>query len=252
MSEEQAWHEDDAFWETMAPFLFTERRFASAPEQVDRFLDLLALPPGAAILDLCCGPGRHALELARRGFAVTAVDRTAAYLARAREGARREDLDIEFVAEDMRRFTRAGAFDAVINMFTSFGYFEDPADDRRVLENTCLSLKAGGRLLIEMMGKEVLARIFCEHDWWEEDDGTLFLEERHLTEDWGGVRNRWILVREGRREDHTFNHRLYSAAELKALAKACGYPEIAIYGSLAGEKYDQKAGRLVAVACKAG
>jgi SAM-dependent methyltransferase len=252
MSNEQAWYDDDTFWETMAPFLFTEKRFESAPEQVDQMQELLALPPGAAILDLCCGPGRHSLELARRGFAVTAVDRTAAYLARARQSAEREGLAIEFVADDMRRFTRAGAFDAIINMYTSFGYFEDPADDRRVLENACLSLKAGGRLLIEMMGKEVIARIFREHDWWEEEDGTLFLEERELMEGWQRIRNRWILVRDGRREDFTFEHRLYSAAELQAVATASGFSEVAIHGSLAGEDYDHKAGRMVAVARKAG
>jgi len=144
-NETAPWHEDNSFWETMAPALFSLRRLAAARVEIEQVLRLLAVGPGARVLDLCCGPGRHFLELARRGFKVTGVDRTASYLEKAREGARKEKLDIEFVQDDMRRFCRPDAFDAAAMMFTSFGYFSgDPAQNRQVLVSVCRSLKTGG------------------------------------------------------------------------------------------------------------
>ncbi|NIT57732.1 MAG: methyltransferase domain-containing protein, partial [Aliifodinibius sp.] len=115
----------------------------------------LGIEASSPILDLGCGIGRHTLELAHRGFTVTGVDRTQTYLNKAREKARIGGLEVEFVQADMRSFRRTGAFEAVINLFSSFGYFENPEEDRRVVENVYDSLKPGGRFLVEMMGKEV-------------------------------------------------------------------------------------------------
>ena len=149
----KAWHEDDHFWEQTAPFQFDERRWAAASKEVEQALALLQLKEGAAVLDLCCGPGRHSLELARRGFKVTGVDRTARFLEEARRRAEAEGLAIEFVQDDMRTFHRPGTFDAAINLFTPFGYFDDPEEDHRVLENIYASLKPHGKLLLDVMGK---------------------------------------------------------------------------------------------------
>ena len=157
MAETKVWHEDDEFWKVFAPHMFTEDRWDATPAEVDNLLSLLALRPGAAVLDLCCGPGRHSLELARRGFCVTGVDRTESYVQEARERAARDELGVEFVEDDMRRFCRPDAFDAAIMMYTSFGYFEDPAENRQVLANVCRSLRDGGVLLIETMGKPVIS-----------------------------------------------------------------------------------------------
>ena len=70
------WHEDDEFWEQLVPLLFDESRAGNASEQVENIVRLLALDPGAQVLDFCCGPGRHSLEFAQRGFQVVGVDRT--------------------------------------------------------------------------------------------------------------------------------------------------------------------------------
>ncbi len=250
MTSDQPWFEQDSFWHTFEAFLFGEERFAMSVEQCDQFLALTGVGSGAAVLDLCCGPGRHSLELARRGFKVTGVDRTRAYLDRAREAAAQESLDIEFVQEDMRIFCRPAAFDLALNLFTSFGYSDDPRDDERVLTHLCESLRPGGVLVMKLMGKEVLARIFKSSNWSREEDGTLFLEERTLGGDWERMRNTWTLVRDGQVSEHRFDHRLFSAAELKGLLLAAGFREAAAYGSLTGDPYDQTAKRLVITARK--
>ena len=249
MNEERPWHEQDDWWETVAPVLFHEGRVALAAEEVDKILSLLEVGSGSQILDLCCGVGRHSLELARRGFRVTGVDRTRQYLDRASERAEAEGLRVELVQDDMRIFCRMDAFDAVINVFTSFGYFEDPNEDRQVAANAYRSLRRGGVFLLDLMGKEIIARIFRERDW-REVDGMLVLEERKVTRDWSWMDNRWILIRDGVRKDLHVSHRLYSAAELVSLLASSGFVKVDIYGDYERGPYDHTATRLVAVAHK--
>ncbi len=249
MQEAKPWYEEDSFWEGVAPILFNENRWLNASKEVEAILSLLGIVPGASILDLCCGVGRHSLELARRGFRVTGVDRTAKYLEEAKQRARAEEVEAEFVKEDMRSFCRPMAFDAVLNLFTSFGYFEDPEDDRQVIVNVYRSLGSGGTFLMDLMGKEVLARIFQERDW-QRIDGTLILEERQLSKNWGWVENRWIMLKGGERLEFKISHRLYSATELSRLLAECGFQKVDVYGDLWGAPYDHRAKRLVVVALK--
>ncbi|HJP90587.1 MAG TPA: class I SAM-dependent methyltransferase [Pyrinomonadaceae bacterium] len=245
MNDRTAWHEDDDFWCTFAPqIMFGEQAWQRARSDVDQLTTLL--PTGAAVLDLCCGPGRHALELARRGFRVTALDRTAFYLDQARAQAGTEGLEIEFVCDDMRQFVRPDSFDAIINLSTSFGFFEDPADDRKVIENAHRSLREHGLLIMDMKGKEVLARSFVERTWFEQDD-KLFLLKRTVKKDWSWVEDLWIMLENGTRRQFVMAHRPYSAAELRLLLESCSFNPI-IQGDLTGAKYDHNASRLVAVA----
>jgi SAM-dependent methyltransferase len=249
MEEVKPWYEEDFFWETVAPVLFGEQRWSDAPTDVENALTLLGISPGASVLDLCCGVGRHSLELARRGIQVTAVDRTSAYLERARKQAEQEGLDIEFVQDDMRTFCRPGAFDAVVNLFTSFGYFDDPEDDRQVVLNVHESLKPGGIFLMDMAGKEIAARVFQERGW-REEDAVIILEERKVTNNWGRMDNRWIILKGGEKQEFRLSLRLYSAVELSTLLGGCGFDKLDVYGDMTGSPYDHMAKRLVVVAHK--
>ena len=242
------WFEDDGFWRDMGPHMFSPERLAGTPAEAAQILALAGTLPGARVLDLCCGPGRHSLELARRGFRVTGVDRTAAYLEQARSAALAEKLAIEFIREDMRAFRREAGFELALSLFTSFGFFDDPGDDRRVIENLRASLAGDGVLVIETIGKEVIARTFRERDWHREPGGALLLEERSVAPDWSYIEARWILIREGSRREHLFRIRLYAAAELAALVRAGGFRDVRVCGNLAGDPYDHLAKRLVIVA----
>ncbi len=164
-TQKKVWYEDESFWKTFAPILFHQERLDVTAEEIDQIIELLDIQKGAKILDLCCGVGRHSLELALRGYSIVGVDLTEEYLAEARKQAGSEGLNIEFVRNDMRRFCLLESFDAVINMFTAFGYFEDLADDKRVLANIYCSLREGGKLLMDIAGKEVIAKEFSEREW---------------------------------------------------------------------------------------
>jgi SAM-dependent methyltransferase len=243
------WYEDENFWSASYQILFPEESFKQAFEQVDDLISLLKPEPYSRVLDLCCGVGRHSLELAQRRFKVTGIDLTERYLNEAKKKAKEKSLKIEFVHDDMRKFVRPDFFDFAINMFTSFGYFEKLEDDKRVAENVYKSLKKGGNFLIDMTGKEILSRIFRERDWYE-IEGTLVLEERKLKEYWSGIETRWIMFKDDKRKEVKFSLRLYSAVELINLLKECGFSGVEIYGDLKGASYNNRAKRLVAIAKK--
>jgi SAM-dependent methyltransferase len=181
---------------------------------------------------------------------VTGVDRTLPYLDQARASASKENLKIEFVHSDMREFSRPAAFDAAINFFTAFGYFENPADDAKVARNLLDSLNQGGRLIVDMNGKEIMARKFRERDWGTREDGTIVLEERRVLDGWKRLENRWTWIRGVERRVSTLVLRVYSGAELESLLRSVGFREVGLYGSLSATPYDQNAQRLVAVARK--
>jgi SAM-dependent methyltransferase len=249
MKRKAQWFEDDAFWAAFTPTMFGDERWQMATRDAEPLTKLLRLKPGARVLDLCCGPGRFSIELARHGFRVTGVDLTVLYLKEARKRARQEKLDVEFVRSDMRRFVRPGAFDACINMFTSFGYFENPADDLRVCWHVLQSLRPGGRFLIQAAGKEWLARNFQPTDW-REDAGAFILEERHVAPGWTGLENRWVLIQKGKAREFRFFLRVYSGAELRDLLRRAGFRRVDIYGGLSGVPYDHTTRWLVAVGRK--
>jgi SAM-dependent methyltransferase len=249
MNDQGSWHNQDAFWQLFEPVLFNQQRRLRAKAEVERVEKLLHIKEQVRILDLCCGNGRHSLELSQRGFEVIGVDRTTAYIEEARSEAEKRGLAVGFVVGDMREYCAPNSFDIVMNLFGSFGYFEDPDDDRQVVENMYASLRPGGRFLIETMGKEILARDFQEKDWDEADD-LLILSEKKVSQNWGRIETRWIVIRGTERTEYRVSVRSYSAVELSSLLAACGFANVQVYGSLDGTEYDQAAQRLVVVGRK--
>ena len=245
---EDPWHEDPAFWETLEGLLFPPEKLDAAADELDALLSLADIDGGRA-LDVPCGVGRHAVELAGRGFEVTGVDATNRYLETARGRAEAAGVDLEFVEADMREFVRPGAFDLVLNVYTSFGYFEDPADDRRTARNFHESLADGGRLVMSLTSKEVIAGKFRKRTW-SEQDGTYLLEEHEVQDDWSWMENRWVVVEDGETREFEVSHRLYSARELSVLLESVGFDEVDVYGDRSGAPFDQDAERLVVVAEK--
>ena len=153
------WFQDESFWSELYPFMFSKERLAAAESEAERVLELVGFSR-ETILDLACGPGRHAVALAQRGFSVTGVDLSSFLLDKARARATDVGVEVEWVHQDMREFVRPDSFDMIQNLFTSFGYFDDRGDDLRVLRNCHRSLRPGGILVMDMAGKEIVVRQF--------------------------------------------------------------------------------------------
>lgn len=249
MSQSRSWFQDEDFWRISYPFMFHAESWEAAAGQIEKIRGLLHVDPPARMLDLCCGPGRFVIPFATQGFRVTAVDRNRFYLDDLRTRAANVALDIEIVESDMRDFCRPNAFDAAVNLYTSFGYFEDPEDDRTVLRNLYTSLKPGGRLLMEMGSREGLIRNFQKRDWIEHD-GQLLVEERTFSDDYTRLHNRWIVITESDRYEWQFDLRLYGPGNLPPLLRDVGFSDIATMGSFDGTPYDLKTTRLIVLATK--
>jgi SAM-dependent methyltransferase len=245
-----AWFEDEAFWMALYLYLFPEEQFALAEAHVDQLLALVA-PAGHVVLDLCCGPGRHAIGLAKRGFAVTGVDLSAFLLAKAQARAQAAQVAVEWLRDDMRHFVRPEAYNLAVSLGTSFGYFADPQDDHRVLQNIFRSLKPHGVYLIDMLGKEVLAKTFQPTTSSQEPDGTLWIRRNEIVNGWSRIRTEWILIQGDKATTFHFQLTLYSGYELKERLEQAGFGTVRLFGDLQGNAYGPEASRLIAVAWKA-
>lgn len=241
------WSDDDAFWEAMEPALCARGRVALAEGDVAAIVSALNVPTGGSVLDLGCGPGAHALAFAALGYLVSGVDRTRRLLTRAKASADARALQVEWVEADMRTFRRPAAFDLVCSLYTSFGYFDDRGN-RQVLENILVSLKPGGVVVVDVSGRESIARHWRERSW-VEIDGALYLERRRVIDDWSTLLTDWSVVSEGIRRDFQVRQRLYTGTELRQLLLGLGFTSIELFGSLdAKTPYDHTAERLVAIA----
>jgi SAM-dependent methyltransferase len=264
MKYSEEWFNDASFWKNFAPIIFDDKHWSEVPEVADSVtrlagLQLYSASAGAAsprALDLCCGMGRITAELARRGFAMTGVDITESLLETAREDALYEGLDIEYVQADARTFVRSGFFDTAVNLYISFGYFENPEDDLLLARNVYESLKPGGSFIVETLGKEIAVRDFTPGEWFERAGYTV-LTEYEAVDSWAALKNRWILIPKaerpnGTRIEKTFTQRLYAATELRSLLFEAGFAGVELYGGWDERDYDQNAEILIAVGRKSG
>lgn len=244
------WFEDDGFWRDFAPVIFDDERWAEAEHVADALVRLLRLEQGQRLLDAGCGVGRIAVPLARRGIKVTGVDVSPSMLGAARESAASEGLDIEFVEGDIRGFGRAGEFDAAICVYTSFGYCAEKEGDLEILAAIARSLKPGGRLCLEFLGKEIAREGFVPEERYQ-SCGRVVHSEYGVVGDWEALAHRWVYFGPDGVKTCSWNQRLYSAEETRAALLYAGFAEVSIDGGFEGEPYGPGARTLAATARKA-
>ena len=142
------WYQEEKFWNLFAPLIFNDARWQRTETEIDGLLKLINAEKNQKILDACCGVGRHSIELAKRGLRVTGIDITKSFLEAAGLSAEAEGVAVDFIESDILRYTATNTFDHVINMYTSFGYFESEDDNALFLKNMRANLKPGGKILI--------------------------------------------------------------------------------------------------------
>lgn len=133
--------------------------------ECDFIVDVAQLQPGARVLDLMCGHGRHALELARRGMEVVAVDNLGDYVQEINKTADKENLPVAASTEDVQAYRPQATFHVVICMGNSFAFFDEEGSGK-LLETMAASLGSGGKLVIgSWMIAEVALKHFKEKEW---------------------------------------------------------------------------------------
>jgi len=209
--------------------------------EVDLLMQMAGLHPADAILDLCCGQGRHCLELARRGFSrVTGLDQSRYLIGLASRRARREGLDIAFHQGDARRLRFPDAsFDCVILAGNSFGYFDAENDDRAVLQGARRVLRSGGRLALDLSDGEWIRDHFEPRSWEWISKAAFVCRERSLSSDGSRLVCREVVTdaRRGVIADQFYAVRLYSRRKLCQMLEQAGFPTVREHGAVATDSW---------------
>lgn len=177
-------------------------------------------------------------------------DLSESLLREARASAHAARVKVAFDHGDMRELPYKGEFDAVINMFTSFGYFEKTEDDRKVLHGVARSLKARGKFLVERFNRESLAYELPTQGWRIREDGSIILQEDTFDPLRGRYDTRRIIIdREGTREQRG-SVRAYTLPEMKELFDAAGLHIHRVLGGLDLSPYRARSRRIILYAVK--
>jgi D-alanine-D-alanine ligase len=224
-------HVDPHWWQSLFDevYLLTDAPFVCNPALTRREVEVveraLRLCQADRILDLCGGQGRHALELARRGYRhLTVFDYAEFLLQRGRHKAAETGLEVTFRQGDARALPfPAASFDVILLMANSFGFFADAADDRRVLSEAWRMLGAGGRFLMDLIDRDAALHHFRAESWHEAADDIVVCWKRELVHDVVRVREMVLSKRTGLLRDRTYAERLYSADSLRTLLSEVGF-----------------------------
>lgn len=214
----------------------------------------LKLKPGARVLDIPCGIGRHSIELARRGFRMTGAELKPEYITLARASADATGVDVRFLINDMREFVSSDRFDAAFCYFGSFGYFSE-ADNLRFVRAVSAALEPGGRFLIEGHIAETLLPIYREKDWFwagSLDNRVRVLEERSWNVETSRVDSTWTIVHESGARSAETSIRIYTYRELRALLEAADFVNVDVRDGKTGQPFHVGVPRALLVAEKRG
>jgi SAM-dependent methyltransferase len=219
-------------------------------EQVDFVVEKLGLDEGARVLDLACGHGRIALELARRGYRVTGLDLSPRSLQFARERADSEGLEVEWVEADMREIPAGAEFDAIVNVFTAFGYFEDEAENQRVLDGVARALAPGGAFLIDVINLLGLVRRYRDR-LWEERGDVIQVDEHEFDFLKGRNSASWTFIHpDGKRTELRHSLRTYTPHELVVMLGQAGLDVEEAWGDWDSSELSFDKPRLIVLARK--
>ena len=218
-------------------------------QEIDYFIKLLDIKLDESILDLCCGQGRHTIELAKRGFQnAEGLDRSRYLIRKARATARKNNINCRFREGDARDLPyKVDSFNAILLLGNSFGYFESISDDLKVLKQVHKTLKPWGKLFIDITDGEYLKTKFQPRSWEWIDKELFVCRERSLSLDKQRLISREVIthVNKGVLVDQFYAERLYSEQKIADLLKNAGFSDITFHGTIKPEsKRDQDLGMM--------
>lgn len=239
--------------------LYKHRDRTDAEKIVRLLLNNITLKKGSKVLDLACGNGRHSILFARRGFKVTGVDLSEYLISKAKEnlksGYEKYKSCLKFEIGDMRHITHRNEFDLVINIFTSFGYFEKDSDNEKVIKIVSRALKPGGWFLLDFLNRDYLARNIVPFDI-KKQQKKIIVQLRTISSRYV---EKNILIFSNNRNLEAYpvlnrfieKIRLYSNDDFTRMFKNAGLKQVRIFGSYNGTQYNRKnSERLIILAQK--
>ena len=245
----------DAFSETY--YSLWDHEKSSSPDIKKReneglnFLSLLNLKKSSAILDLACGPGRHSVNLAKKGFKMTGVDYSSSALKIAEKFANINNVKINFLKKDIRSFNLEKQFEAVLLLGNSFGYFIDK-DNEKVVKTVAKHLKKGGFFVIHTLNPlQVISsdekNSVSEH---KISGGKLKMKLISFDPNTFVRKSIWEITKNGEKKSMDIVLRLYTLPEIKTMLSKNGLEIVESFGSLNLSSYAVQSPALVIIAKK--
>lgn len=234
-------------WEPMSHLIKQKRDTVHECDLLDHLMHEFEMQ---TLLDVPCGSGRIALEMARRGYEVTGVDFNSQAIQKAKQKAQRMTKNRpSFVQDDMRNMQLDRKFNMAACLYNSFGYFSE-TENLAFLKSVSNLLTDGGCLLLETHVLETLLPVFTPKEYWRYDEYIL-LEERVFDFNDSRLKGNWTLIdKSGNRENFSSSVRIYPYHQLIHLLTTCGFTHFEPFGSYHAEPFEMGADMLLLLARK--
>jgi ubiquinone/menaquinone biosynthesis C-methylase UbiE len=217
--------------------VYKHRDLQGAHNEVKRMIEWLQLAEGAEVLDLCCGMGRHSMALTDFGYRVTGIDLSGVLL---KEAVRLDvDKKVHWLQGDMRDVKLSGPYDAVVNLFTSFGYFEADEQNEKVLHEIHRLLKpsGSGQFIIDFLNPGYVEGHLVPFS--KREEGNCTIQETRKLED--GFVRKTIVISEPDAPDRTYLEqvKLYPLETFQDMLDRAQLEVVHIYGDYDASPYDK-------------
>ncbi len=227
--------------------VYKDRNEKEAEQHVNLILNNINIFPGFNILDMACGAGRHAILLAKKGTNVTAVDLSENLISIAKQTAGKENVTVDFVNADIREFKSVVAFDLVLNLFTSFGYFKTDEENFSILQKAYDFLVPDGYFILDFFNSDYLLKNLVELSK-DIIDGKEIYQYRKINDN--RVIKKIVIIREGTTAEYEESVRLFSKKELTDELTKIGFDIYKTYGDFFGNEFKQNDSPRLILICK--
>lgn len=220
-------------------------------KEIAFIIKVLKLKPKMKILDLACGWGRHAIEFAKKGFDVVGQDINSYFLKEAAKEAKRVGVKIKWTKSDMRKIPFRNEFDAVLNLFTSFGYFEKEEDHQKVISEVANALKPGGYFFLDVINRERILHPYKSHRIIKTKSGdTLIIKTNFDLISSRNNEERILILKNREKKKFYISGRIFTLTELFSMVKKSGLIFRKVYGVYDGNHFSLRSERCIVIAQK--
>lgn len=231
--------------------LYKHRNDDDARNLINLIQRIIPIKSGDRVLDVCCGAGRHSIELARRGFNVTGFDLSKFLISEAKKNYKalpEKHIKANFLIRDMRKFDFKNFFDAAANLFTSFGYFNNDEENFLVIKNISASLKKNGYFIFDFLNGNYLQKNIVPYDR-KMLLGKEFIQKRKIENNFV-IKD--ITIKSGAKKiSYQEVLKLYEAQELKRAFEKNSLKVLSSFGDYFGSKFSKEnSQRLILIAQK--
>ena len=217
--------------------VYRHRNDEDALKLADLIFRVVNLKLKSRVLDMACGTGRHSIIFAERGMEVTAIDLSENLLSIANSSAEKLNHHIRFINADLRNFSLEKKFDIALNLFTSFGYFEEDEENFKIFEQAYFHLKKNGICVFDYLNSKYLANNLLEQSS-EDLDGFRLIQQRRIRNK--RIEKRIVIQKNGSEKEYMESVKLYSYSELIDQLNKIGFNIIKTFGGFAGTNFNEE------------